>query len=152
MAGLNIIPIQDTITAFIKTEFPNYEVFEDAPLDDEYLLKLKGKIKPYIVLSYGMPLRVPANASFGGVRLDEYTSNVDVSVVAPTGKQVRKAMNIIHDRLVGWKPTGGGALTPFASGGPWAVMDSNASPYVFTGSIRFEFAVNSENPGEYITP
>ena len=152
MAGLNVIPVQDAITQHVENQFSAYEVFEDAPLDDEYLLKLNGKIKPYIVLSYGMPVRSTVNGSFSGVRYDEYTCSVDVAVVASTGKQVRKAMNIIHDRLVGWKPTGGGALTPFASGGPWAVLNAGGAPHVFTGAIRFEFPVNSENPGEYITP
>lgn len=152
MAGLNVIPVQEAIYDFISTEFSAYEVFEDAVLDDEYLIKQNNKTKPYIVVTHGMPVRSGANTSFGGARLDEYVCSVDVSVVAPTPKQVRKAMNIIHDRLVGWRPTGGGILTPYASGGPWAVLDPGGVPHIYTGSMRFEYPVNSENPGEHITP
>jgi hypothetical protein len=152
MSGLDVISVQDTITEYIKDEFSAYVVYEDGVLDDEHLLQLNNKIKPYIVVSHGMPSRNAAATSFGGVRLDEYTCTVDVSIVAPTGKQVRLALNIINDYLVGWKPTGGGALTPFASGGPWAVLNDSGAAHVYTGSIRFEYAINSENPGEYITP
>lgn len=152
MTGLNIIPVQDTITDYVKTEFAAYEVFEDGILDNAYLLQLNSKIKPYIVVSHGSPSRNANGASFGGVRLDEYVASVDVSVVAPTGKQVRQALNIIHDRLVGFKPTGGSALTPFASGGPWAVLNDSGAAHVYTGSVRFEYAINSEDPGAYITP
>lgn len=152
MAGLNVIPVQDAITAFYVAEFSGYNIVEDGLLDDEYLVKQSNKIKPYIVVSHGAPMRLGANTSFGGVRFDEYVCSVDVSVVAATGKQVRKVLNLIHDVSVGWKPTGGGALIPYASGGPWTVYDGNGSPHVFTGSIRFEYAVNSEDPGAYITP
>lgn len=152
MTGLNVIPIQDAITGYIKTAFEAYSVYEDGVLDDEYLIKQGSKIKPYIVVSHGMPVRIPSAASFAGVRFDQYTCDFDVSVVAPRGKQVRGALNIIHDTLVGYKPTGGGSLIPFASGGPWAVLDASGAAQVYTGSIRFEYAINSEDPGAYITP
>lgn len=152
MAGLNVIPIQDTITEYIKDEFSAYTVYEDGVLDDEYLLQMNSNVKPYIVVTHGVPSRNPGAASFGGVRLDEYTCTVDVSVVAPIGRQVRLALNIIHDKLVGWKPDGIAALVPFAAGGPWAVLDSAGAAHVYTGSVRFEYAINSDDPGAYITP
>lgn len=152
MTGLNVIPVQDAITAFYVDEFTGYNVIEDGLLDDEYLVKQSNKIKPYIVVTHGMPVRSGFNTAFAGVRFDEYVCSVDVSVVAATGKQVRKVLNLIHDRSVGWKPTGGGALTPYASGGPWAVYDSAGSPHVYTGSMRFQYAVNSEDPGAHIVP
>lgn len=152
MTGLNMIPVQESITEFYVTNFPGYDVIEDGLLDDEYLVKQSNKVKPYIVITHGMPMRSGTGSAFAGVRFDEYTCSFDVSVVAPTGKQVRKVMNLLHDKSVGWKPTGGGALIPYASGGPWAVYDGNGSPHVFTGSIRFEYAVNSEDPGAHIIP
>lgn len=152
MAGLDVIPVQDAITEYVRTEFPAYDVYEDGVLDDDFLIKQGGNIKPYIVITHGMPTRLIGNGSFSGVRHDQYTCSFDVTLVAPVGKQVRQAMNLIHDRLVGWKPTGGGALVPFASGGPWAVVDAQGATHVYTGSIRFEYPINSENPGQPITP
>lgn len=152
MAGLDVIAVQDIITEHIRDEFSAYEVYEDGVLDDEYLLQVNNNVKPYIVVTHGMPMRNPTGASFGGVRQDEYTCSVDVSIVAPKGKQVRLALNLIHDQLVGFKPTGGSALTPFASGGPWAILNTSGATHVYTGSVRFEYAINSEEPGAYITP
>ena len=152
MSGLDAISVQDTITAYIKTTFDAYEVYEDGVLDDAYLLQMNNKIKPYIVVSHSSPSRNVNATSFGGVRLDEYVGAVDVSVIAPTGRQIRLALNIIHDELVGYKPTGGGALVPFASGGPWAVLNDSGAAHVYTGSVRFEYPLNSEDPGAHITP
>lgn len=152
MSGLDVIAVQDTITSYVESQFSAYEVFEDGVLDDEALLQLNSRVKPYIVVSHGMPTRNLNGTSFAGVRFDEYTCSVDVSIVAPRGRQVREALNLVHDRLVGYKPEGGSSLTPFAAGGPWAVLNDSGAAHVYTGSVRFEYAVNSVDPGANITP
>jgi len=152
MAGLNLVAVQDIIAAHIRAEFPNYELHEDDVIDDEYMLKNNGKVKPYIVLRWGGLNRSRANASFAGVRFDEYTSSVDIMVVSPTGSQSRRGLNVILDKLIGWKPTGGGAMTPFGGSGLYTVNDNSGKPHVYVATGRLEFAVNSEDVGAYITP
>lgn len=152
MAGLNLFALQEIIEAHIKSEFPGYEVYQDDVLDDEAILKIDNKAKPYIVLSWSGLSRNTAATSFAGVRHDEYTSSVDVIVAAPTGKQARMALNIILDRLIGWKPTGGGAMTPVSNLATAVINNSSGRPHVYLASSRLDFAVNSEDVGSYIQP
>jgi hypothetical protein len=150
MSGLNIIPIQDAITAYVQQEFPNYEIYDDDVLDDEALLKVSNKVKPYIVLRWGGLFRNPRGANIGGVRLDEYLSTVDVAVVAPTPKQCRLAINLINDRLIGWKIDGIAPLVPEGSGGSFVIPDLQGRPHLYIQSNRFNFAVNFTDPGSPI--
>jgi len=53
MAGLNVVEVQDIIGAYIRAEFPNYEVYDEIVLDDQMLLKVSNKVKPYIDLGLG---------------------------------------------------------------------------------------------------
>jgi hypothetical protein len=152
MSGLDIIPIQDAITAYIKDEFPGYEVYEDDVLDDESLLKVSNKVKPYIVLRWGGLFRNARGANFAGVRFDEYISTVDVSIVAPTPRQCRLAMNVINDKLIGWKVDGIAPLIPEGSGGSFAIPDLQGRPPLYIQSNRFTFAVNYTDPGSPIQP
>lgn len=152
MSGLNLITVQDIIEAHIKAEFPGYDVYNDDVLDDEAILKISGKAKPYIILSWGGLNRNTAATSFAGVRHDEYTSSVDIIVAAPNSRQSRVALNVILDKLIGWKPTNGGAMTPFGGIDTAVVNNSNGRPHVYLASGRLEFAINSENVGAYITP
>jgi hypothetical protein len=152
MSGLNLVALQDIIAAHIKAEFPAYEVVQDEILDDDYLLKVDGKVKPYIVLRWSGLFRDTGNTSFAGVRFDEYTSAVDVNIVAPTPSQARRAMNIVMDRLIGWKPTGGGSMIPEGGNGVYVVVNNSGKPHLYIGSARLGFTVNGEDVGSYITP
>jgi hypothetical protein len=152
MSGLNLFAVQEIIEAYIKEEFPNYNVYQDDVLDDEAILKIDNKAKPYIILSWGGLERNLAGTSFAGVRHDEYFSSVDVIVAAPTGKQARMALNVILDRLIGWKPINGGAMTPFGGIATSIVNNTAGRPHIYLASGRLEFAMNSQNVGEYIQP
>ena len=152
MSGLNLVALQDIIVAHVRAQFPAYDVIEDEILDDDYLLKVNGKVKPYIVLRWGGLFRNAANGSFAGVRFDEYTSAVDVNIIAPTPSQARRAMNIVMDNLIGWKPTGGGAMIPEGGSGVYVVVNDNNKPHLYIGSSRLSFTVNGEDVGSYITP
>jgi hypothetical protein len=152
MGGFNLVQIQDIISAYIKAEFPDYQVYDDVVLDDEYVYKIGNKVKPYIVIQYGSLSRSTTANSFAGVRHDEYSSFVDVSVVAPTPNQARRASNIIVDNLIGWKPTTSTTLIPMDGMELWASEDSAGRPFVYICNSRFGFQMNTENIGSYITP
>lgn len=152
MTGLNLSIPQGAITDYVKEHFPNYVVYENDVLDDDFILKIDGKAKPYIVLRYGGIIAAPTGGSFMGARYDEYFSTVDVNVVAPTPKQSSLACNIVIDRLLGWKPTGGSALTISGGSANFAVRNANGVPHAYLSSVRMDYAINSEDPGAYITP
>jgi hypothetical protein len=151
MAGLDLFSLQEVIAAHIRAEFPAYEVIEDDVIDDEYILRLDNNVKPFIFLRWGSLNRSAANASFAGVRLDEYSSTVDIAIVAPSPRIARKASNMITDALIGWRVPGGNSLTPDISG-TWAVRDDAGRPHLYVCNSRFTYAVNFDNVGAYITP
>jgi hypothetical protein len=150
MAGLNLVAVQDSITAYIKTCFPGYEVYEDDVLDDETILRIGNKVKPYIVLRWSSLNRNTLNTSFSSVRNDEYNSAVDVCVIAPTGSQARRGLNIIVDKLIGWEPEDAGVMIPAGGGGIYVVNDRAGSPHVYVATSRLSFQLNGKNVGSYI--
>jgi len=152
MAGLDLFSIQDEIAAYVRSQFTAYDVIEDDFIDDDYILRLNNNVKPFIFLRWGSLLRMANNASFGGVRYDEYMSSVDVSIVAPSPRIARKASNMINDRLIGWKLSSGPALVPTGGQASWSVNDSNGRPHLFVASMRFNYSVNAESVGQNITP
>ena len=152
MSGLNIIPTQDSITSYIREEFSGYEVYEVDVVDDSTIIKKDGFVKPYIVLRYG-GLRDSGNAgSFVGARHDEYYSTVDVIVVAQNSRQARISLNIIVDKLVGWKPV---YSTPmYIDGGMdvWGSSSGSGAPVVYMASSRLRYNVNTTSVGQPIQP
>jgi len=152
MSGLNLVQIQDQIAAYVTQEFPGYEVIEDYVIDDDAMQRADGKTKPYIVLTWSGLGRSNRGANFGGVRLDEYYSGFQLSVVAPTPKQCRKAINIITDKLIGWSPNGSGRLVPSGGSGIYVASERNGRPNLYVASSSFSFPVNGQDPGLPITP
>lgn len=151
MSGLNIIPIQDAITAFVRQEFTNYDVYEDIIIDDDIPQKVNGKVIPYIVIRWSGARR-SGSSSFGGVRLDEYIGSVDINAIAPTPSQARKLSNILFDKLVGHKVDGISPMYPDSASLIWAVGNTNAKPDVYVASFGLSFPINYTDPGAYITP
>jgi hypothetical protein len=152
MAGLDLFAVQEEIAAHIRATFPSYDVVEDDVVDDEYILRLDNNVKPFIFLRWGNLNRLANNASFGGVRFDEYVSSCDVSVVAPSPRISRKASNMINDLLIGWKLSSGTRLTPTSGSATWAVVNNSGRPHLYVTSMRFGYALNAESVGENITP
>lgn len=152
MAGLDLVTIQDNIAAYVAEEFPGYPVYEDDIIDDDFVLKQENKVKPYIVLRWDGLRNSSTGGSFLGARYDEYYSVVDVTVIAPAPRQARLAMNIIADKLIGWKPAGSTHLAPEGNASYWPIPDNNGRPHVYAASYRLRFNVNAEDVGSYITP
>ena len=152
MSGLNVITVQDNIEAYINAQFPNYVVYDTDVPDDDSIIKVGNKIKPYIVLQWGALNSAPNAGSFIGARFDEYYSTVDVAIVAPTARQARVSLNIIVDRLIGWKPTGSSHLSSDGGMGIVPIVNRNGKPNIYIASSRLKYAINADNVGSYITP
>lgn len=152
MSGLDLSVPQEAIMAYVRAQFPNYVVYDNSVLDDEFILKIGNKVKPYIVLSFGGLYLSSRGGSFAGARHDEYTTTVDATVVAAKPEHARQGMNLVVDKLIGFKPTGTSAMTLQGGSAMWGVPDNNGVPHVYVASQRLGYAMNSENPGAYITP
>lgn len=150
MNGIDLVAIQDEIALHIETSFPQYEVKEDEVLDDEYLMRIDRKTKPFVVIRWSGLTREVTNASFAGVRHDEYSSRFDIIAVAPAPRIARKVLNLFMDQLIGWKISNGAALTPTLGQAVFPVTDRNGSPHLYLGIGTLGFRFNSENPDSYI--
>jgi hypothetical protein len=152
MTGLNLIAIQDTILTYIEDEFPQYKVYEDYVLSEQELQRVDKRIKPYIVIAWHGLTRLNQGASFAGVRQDQYESDFDIGVIAPTPKQCRKGLNIIIDNLVGWSYDNVGYLTPGQSSSAFVAAERDGVPHLYMAMADFSFPMNSTDPGAYMTP
>lgn len=149
MTGLDLVAVQDSIYTHIETSFPNYEIKEDYILDDESILKVSNKVKPFIVIRWEGLRRSVTDTSFGGPRKDSYISGFDVIVVAPTPRQCRLAMNMIMDEIIGWKVADLYPLTPNGAGDLFTVADYNSKPHLYmaVNSLSFQVDSNALNNG-----
>jgi hypothetical protein len=143
MTGLNLISLQDSILAHVETSFPSYEIIEDYVIDDQSLLKVGNKLKPYIVLRWHGLRRSFNDASFGGVRKDSYTSGFDVIAVAPTPKQSRSIINMVMGELIGWKVADLYPLTPQGGGDFFTMGDYDSKPQLYMSINTLVFQVDS---------
>lgn len=147
MTGLDLIAVQDVIATHVETSLPTYDVKQDYVLDDEQILKLDNRIKPFIVLRWHGLNRSAQNASFRGARFDEYNSAVDVIVVAPNPRISRQALNYVMDELIGWQVPGGSQLTPSGGQSVASVPDYQGKPHLYLAVNTLTFQVNSDGVG-----
>ena len=152
MSGIDLVSIQDEIAAHIQTTFPNYDIKEDEVLDDESLLNVSRKTKPFIVIRWGGLTRLDAESSFAGVRHDQYSSRFDLVAVAPAPRIARRVLNLFMDQLIGWKLSNGYPLTPTLGQTVFPSVDRNGAPHLYLGVGTFEFRFSAESPDSYITP
>lgn len=147
MTGLDLVAVQNAILAHVESALSAYDIKEDEVLDDEYLLKIDNNVKPFIVLRWHELSRSPVNTSFAGVRFDEYSSTVDVVLVAPSPKQAREGLNYALGELIGWKVPGGSQLTPSGGNAVIPVGEENARPHIYLAVGSLSFQVNSTDVG-----
>lgn len=147
MTGLDLIAVQDVIAAHIVSLFSAYDVKQDEVLDDESLLKLSNRTKPFIVLRWHGLERSAENASFGGVRHDEYSSAVDIVFVGPTPRIARQGLNMVMDALIGWQVPNGSQLTPTGGQSVFPSVDYEGKPHLYLAVNTLEFQVNSTDVG-----
>ena len=147
MTGLDLVAVQDSILAHIESSLSAYDIKEDVVLDDEALLKIDNRVKPFIVLRWHGLERSPVNTSFAGVRFDEYSSAVDIVLIAPTAKQAREGLNYALGELIGWKVPGGSQLTPEGGDAIIPLGEDSARPHIYLAVGTLSFQVNSTDVG-----
>jgi len=152
MAGFDLVSAQNTILAYLQTEFSDYEIYEDYLINEQELQRVDKRVKPYIVIAWHGLDRLGGNAAISGVRQDEYESGFDIGVIAPTPKQCRYAINIIIDNLIGYSFDGTAYLTPGQSSSPFVAAGKEGVPHLYMAMAEFSFPMNYNNPGQAMTP
>lgn len=143
---INPQPQQDSITDFLRAQYPHVPVLPDGMMDtEEGIHKFPdGSVKPFVVLWFSNTKRTARGRSFSDYKLDSRKASVDVVVVARSGTEARTLMNDMSDRIVGFKTDGGGKLHESTSlWGSTRGIDIQNRPTRFAITNRFDFGVAS---------
>lgn len=140
---------QDSITEFLQAEYPDMAIIEDGlPAGDHESITTDletGEINSFVILWYSNP-KPGRKKGFGGHKLDSYVGTVDVSVIARSGTRARAVLNDITDRLIDFKPEGGGRMTQGTSlfGDARQVKQEANRPERWMRTNRFDFGIASK--------
>lgn len=139
---------QDSITAFLREQYPHIPVIEDGLLDDESDViekNLDESIKPFIVLWYSNAKRSSKGRSMANYKLDSHFATVDVVVVTRNGAEGRKLLNDVSDRLVGFRTGTGGRMHKGSAlwGDSRNIIMDKDRPTRFARTDRFDFGIQA---------
>lgn len=116
MYSINPQDEQDSITAFLRVQYPHILFIEGGLPDDQN--KPDGEPFPtnsegilsFVLLHYGQSRPTGSGRSFNDHKLDQHDARLTLFVVSATDDKARRLINDIGDRLVGFKTAGGGRV------------------------------------------
>lgn len=140
--GFDLYSTQQSIKTYLEAQFPNY-IFERGSVpDDESVRREDGKIVNYVVLRF-RPMQPRGNGkSMMGARSDDYFSTVDVNVISANEDFAAQTLNVMVDRLIGFKPAGATQMIPEGGTGDIAIRNVSNKPTAYISSQRFTFGLN----------
>lgn len=140
---------QDSITAYLREQFPDIPFIEDGIPAGEYkdiiTFDAQGRINTFAILWFSN-IKKGAKKSFAGHKLDSYYATVDVAVIARDGTRARKVLNAITDRLIGFRVSEGGHMsegTPLF-GDSRQIKQEATRPERWMRTNRFDFGIASK--------
>lgn len=138
---------QDSITEYLKAQYPNMAIIEDGlPGDDnEAITYTQGQVNTFVILWFSNPKK-GKKQGFGGQKLDSYFGTVDVAVIARNGTRARQVLNDITDRLVDFKVATGGRMSQGTSlfGDARQIKQEANRPERWMRTNRFDFGIASK--------
>lgn len=143
---------QDSITAFLRAEYPHILFIEGGLPDDEnrpdgtpFPTNNEGIIS-FVLLSYTNSRPTGRGRSFNDHKLDQHDARLDLFVVSANDNKARRLINDIGDRLVGFKTNGGGRVRKsgqiFSNGRE--VVSAKSSPSRWTRTESFVFGISAK--------
>lgn len=143
---------QDSITEYLKAQYPNMAIIEDGlPADnnDDITEDETGEINTFVLLWFSNP-KPGRKKGFAGHKLDSYVGTVDVAVIARNGTRARTVLNDVTDRLIDFKPEGGGRMTQGTAlfGDARQVKQEANRPERWMRTNRFDFGIASKKTPE----
>lgn len=143
---------QDSITAFLREQYPHLLFIEGGLPDDEddpdgnpFPTNNEGIIS-FVLLHYTNSRPTGRGRSFNDHKLDQYDSRLDLFVVSSTDNKARFLINDMGDRLVGFQTNGGGKVRKngqiFSRGRE--VVSSKDSPSRWTRTESFVFGISAK--------
>lgn len=123
----NLIEIQDKIIDQLADNSP-FPVAEQAIPDAETVVKVGGKIEPYIALQFGDLQDRAGGRGFTGVRHNDYELPIYIQVVSADMSKARKIRDgAVLDMMLGFSQAWAGEVRKRPGGGMWPITNSNGA-------------------------
>lgn len=139
---------QDSITDFLRTQYPHIEFIVGGLADDDnetLRSAISGK-RTFVLLHYTQSRPTGRGRSFNDYKLDGHEAGLDAFVVSMSDEKARRFINDMGDRLVGFRTDGGGRVRKSGaifSNGRQAVLQTN-SPSRWTRTESYVYGVASK--------
>lgn len=148
-SGLDLTSTQNSIMEYLTTELSQYSFLEGPMVEaDEFITDSEGEVPPQFHVWFGKLRR--GGRSVKGARNDEYVTYVDIVALGSYYPDVRDALNLVTDYLLGFKPEGGTQLVP-DGGSNDSIRSQSVRPIVLADTQRFAYGVNT-SPGPRAEP
>ena len=117
-------------------------VYRELPDDDALERYSDGQVKPYIDLSFSVPVPAARGRSIGWARAQPYVFQVNAAVVSGGRVVTDEAAADVTNRLLGWSPnTNTGGLT-VSGGAQFTTTNSGGAPSRRIKIVRMEAVIN----------
>lgn len=143
--------IQSSIKGMLETQFPQYEFYDNTVPEDKEVPREGMEVNPFFVLQYGAMYDRPNARAISGARNSEYYSWVQIISMGSVDNDVRSALSLPVDRLIGFKPTGGNALIPVGGPADYGSRQYSVRPVLYYSSQRFEFTIKQNGLDGFLT-
>lgn len=124
---LNLVEIQDFIFDHLKTKIPQ-PLYEQGIPDADTVIKVGGKVQPYVALQFGDLQERASGRGFSGVRYNEYDLPIYIQVVAADPRVARKiASEGVLSAMLGLQTAWTDEVRKRPGGGMWPIANSNGA-------------------------
>lgn len=141
--------VQKSIKDFLEAQFPQYKFYRNTIPEDEQVPREGEEVNPFFVLQFGG--MYVSGKSIKGARNDEYNSWVQVIGMGSVDDDISSALSLIVDRLIGFKPVGGTALTPDGNSSDYGSRQYSVRPVLYYESQRFRYNIKQNGLDGYLS-
>ena len=144
--------IQVDIKTYLESTFPQYEFYRNTVPEDKSVPRQGEEVNPFFVLQFGQLYKRPRGGSMKGPRNDQYYSWVQVISMGSVDDDISAALALITDRLIGYKAPSGSAPLELDGGmSDYGSRQYSVRPVLYYETQRFEFNVNQQGVGSYLS-
>lgn len=137
---MSLLTGQDEIIALAKT-IPNILIYDDE-LPDEIvpvLIPSTDQIRPFVTISFGGLVDAPRRMNgITGAKDDSGETTIVIQAVASTPRAARATVDLVRQKLLGFKPTNCGEIRFALFGGTGKLSHlGNPTRYASNQSLRY---------------
>lgn len=143
--GLSTYNAENAIKARVQT-IPHVDVYDDEiPYETEDMTPRKdgqGTILPYVNLYYGGPREAAGDRGLCGPRYNGTVAYVTAQVNGGTAEMVRRAKDLVVEKLVGWVPDDNSGYLRLEGSVSYRKASTTTMPKLYVYEVAFSYRSN----------